>query len=92
LVLIAWLLHGPAARAAGGHHLRNQRGRDPPGLVTPPTTPRADRAHVEAWPKTRCGGPRQRSAEGRTLADVDGISVWSVAVGIRFGDGVFAAP
>ncbi len=30
--------------------------------------------------------------EGKTLDDVDGISVWCVAVGVSFGDGLFAAP
>lgn len=30
--------------------------------------------------------------EGPTLDEVDGISVWCVAVGVSFGDGLFAAP
>ncbi|MCB9787140.1 MAG: DM13 domain-containing protein [Deltaproteobacteria bacterium] len=30
--------------------------------------------------------------EGRTLDDLDGISVWCVDVGVSFGDGLFEAP
>ena len=30
--------------------------------------------------------------DGKTLDDLDGISVWCVAVGVSFGDGIFAAP
>jgi cytochrome c2 len=30
--------------------------------------------------------------DGRTLDDLDGISVWCVPVGVSFGDGLFAAP
>jgi hypothetical protein len=30
--------------------------------------------------------------EGRTMDDLDGISVWCVPVGVSFGDGLFQAP
>ena len=30
--------------------------------------------------------------EGKTLEDIDGISVWCVTVGVSFGDGIFSAP
>ncbi|MFT7621325.1 MAG: cytochrome c [Myxococcota bacterium] len=30
--------------------------------------------------------------DGKTLDDIGGISVWCVAVGVSFGDGLFAAP
>ena len=29
---------------------------------------------------------------GKTLQDVDGISVWCAEAGVSFGDGMFAAP